>query len=274
MIYTDAPTTVVLGATNITSSSLLAQCNITDLDGVSGTCVVKDTSGTMIHQSVIGADVLIQNLTPNTTYILEITGTANKKNSDGTLTSTPIHQVKNIQTIDVAPIDHPESLILPTLTIGTTKVSFAGGSVTDTDNPSGFLTNIQYIVHDGSGNTVNPTQLIPNSLYTYTIQYDTKNGANGQTVTKTSAVVSFRTLALSTPPAPTFSVDDDINTINWNGQVSSDYEVSFDNGKTYSAVPTNFGSGVVAVWLRKKAVLNVSNPSPVQILTFTQNNTP
>lgn len=117
MSYTDAPTTILLDATNITSSSLLAQCNITDLDGVSGTCVVKDPSGTIVHQSQIGADVSIQNLLPNTIYTLEVTGTANKKNPDGTLIPQQIDKTTTVQTTALpTPLDPTVSFMSSSVT--------------------------------------------------------------------------------------------------------------------------------------------------------------
>lgn len=99
----DSPATIALDATNITTTSLLAKCGITDADGATGTCTLKKSDGTVVSSWSIGVDKSITGLTPDTTYILMINGTA----KDGkTKVDTPISQNKNIKTLaDVVPPD-------------------------------------------------------------------------------------------------------------------------------------------------------------------------
>lgn len=368
-ISADAPTTITLDATDITTSSLLAQCNITDADGASGTCILKDASGNTIKIWTIGTDTPISGLLPNTSYTLQLTGLAITKNPNGTLSQKQIQQTKTIQTKDaentpptsvkftqsiepvvwnitpsqviatvscvddgwagnctysmvssdfaVTPqgqitvqntqisgwvyqilmvatdkkgatyeysvsivvkknlIDHADEFTPPTLTPGKTSIEITWGSVSDADN-SGSVTPT-YTVKDALGNTVDKNTLKPNTPYTVSASYSTKNGETGQMVDKNVIVGNVTTLDLDTPPAPSVQIDDSSNTIsNWNGIDPSLYEMSLDGGKiwTASSVGQNFGTGNVDVLLRKKAIGWVSYAGSIQKLVFTQDNTP
>jgi hypothetical protein len=94
----DNPTTVTLDVVNITTTSILAKCGITDIDGATGICTLKKADGTVVSTWTIGSDKSITGLTPDTMYVLTVSGTAQKKNPDNTLTAVPVNQIKNFKT--------------------------------------------------------------------------------------------------------------------------------------------------------------------------------
>lgn len=68
--------------------------------------------------------------------------------------------VNIIITAPVVAVDTPESITYPTLNITHTEVIFAGGVITDPDNPGGFNSSITYIVKDDNGNIVAANALV------------------------------------------------------------------------------------------------------------------
>lgn len=134
----DSPATVTLDATNITTTSLLAKCGITDADGATGTCTLKKSDGTVVSSWSIGADKSITGLTPDTTYILMINGTA----KDGkTKANTPVSQNKNVKTLaetvppaDPAPVSAPIGTITVGDNLGNTPIEVNFPVVSDTLN--------------------------------------------------------------------------------------------------------------------------------------------
>lgn len=97
-------------------------------------------------------------------------------------------------TESVVPTDHAEVVTLPTPTITATGITFAGGSVTDADNPGGFVPTISYIIKDASNNTVSASALTPNTAYTWQMSYATYDGATNTLTVKTTAKNNFTTL--------------------------------------------------------------------------------
>ena len=52
----DAVTTITLDANSVTTNSLIAACNIVDLDGATGACVLRTKTGVLIQSWAIGAN--------------------------------------------------------------------------------------------------------------------------------------------------------------------------------------------------------------------------
>ena len=131
--------------------------------------------------------------------------TANQAQNGSYAAATASYQV-TISQVPVTPTDSPESITYPTLTITQTSVAFAGGNITDANNPGGFNPSITYIVKASGGAVVAANALTANTSYTYQMQYNTYDGATGLLVTgKLSPAQAFTTLAVVLPPntAPT-----------------------------------------------------------------------
>lgn len=136
-------------------------------------------------------------------------------------------------------VDHAESVTLPTLSITATAITFAGGSVTDSDNPSGFTSTVSYIVRNMSNAVVAANSLTPNTAYTWEMQYTTYNGASNTLVTKTTAKQSFTTLALADTTAPSLTSSATLSASNIGTSVS--HTLTFDeaiNTVSVGALPT------------------------------------
>ncbi|MBX9809186.1 hypothetical protein K2X92_02230 [Candidatus Gracilibacteria bacterium] len=100
----DSPTTIVLEAKNITTNSILAACNIIDLDGVTGTCSISGGPGARSWN--IGSDEPITGLEEDTQYTLRIVGTKVINNPDNTKTNVSIDETvvfKTKLTTDTTP---------------------------------------------------------------------------------------------------------------------------------------------------------------------------
>lgn len=93
-------------------------------------------------------------------------------------------------------VDTPAEPTLPTPTITTNSITFAGGNVNDVDAASGFNYNISYIIKDTSGNIVPANSLSPATQYTWTMQYNAWNKAtNSLIVNEKTTPQAFTTLA-------------------------------------------------------------------------------
>lgn len=111
--------------------------------------------------------------------------------TDGTTNSSPA--TVNM-TVSAGLVDHAEVVTLPTPTITATGITFAGGSVTDVDNPGGYMPIISYIVTDASNNTVSASSLTPNTAYAWQMSYATYDGATNTLTVKKTAKQNFTTL--------------------------------------------------------------------------------
>lgn len=98
-IASDAPARVTLDATTITTHSLLAKCGISDADGATGACTLRDVNNTVVASWIIGADRPITGLTPGATYTLALVGTANRRNADNTLSTVGINRLLVVTTL-------------------------------------------------------------------------------------------------------------------------------------------------------------------------------
>ena len=111
----DNSTAIILDATDITTTSLLAKCDIKDIDGATGICTLKKADGTVVSTWDIGVDKAITGLTPNTAYTLDVVGTA-KNGSNGV--TNPINRSKNVQTNAEAWVTPTLPATLPAINVG------------------------------------------------------------------------------------------------------------------------------------------------------------
>jgi hypothetical protein len=117
----DSPTTIQLDVTGITTNSANLLCNLVDLDGVTGTCTVidLDSNNSVVYSGPITPTVVALTLKPDRNYQAQVSGTAQKKNPDNSLTAVPVNQVKNFKTnAEVAPDPAPVSAPIGTITVG------------------------------------------------------------------------------------------------------------------------------------------------------------
>jgi hypothetical protein len=105
----DAPTEIILEATNITSIDFLAKCNIKDLDGASGMCYLREkTTNTLIDSWSIGANKSITRLKPNTEYTLVVTGSSKNNRTKQTSDIQELREFKTLETPNTAPTANPD----------------------------------------------------------------------------------------------------------------------------------------------------------------------
>ncbi len=139
LLAKDSPTTVTLNTTAVTTNSALAACNITDLDGATGTCTLRNKStGALVASWTIGANHPLTGLTPSTTYTLAVMGTKNILNPDNTISPFSVQELRDFTT-DAAGIDSPTTVTLDITNI-TTNSALAHCNITDLDGAQGTCT--------------------------------------------------------------------------------------------------------------------------------------
>jgi uncharacterized protein YjdB len=224
----DAITTTTLNASNITVNSVIAQCNITDLDGTTGTCAL--TGGTGATTWPIWADKSLTWLTPNTPYTITLTGTKQVKNRDGSLTSVPVTQTINFTTT---------ALTVPT-------ASFASASLTKLTGDSSFTQTLTtnspgaviYTSSNPSTATVNPTtgEVVLGSAWSATIT------ATQAAVGIYAATTATYTVTLN--PAPV----DSLESLTYPTITATQTSVSFSGGAITDANnPVGFNPSITYV---------------------------
>lgn len=214
----DNPTTITLDATNITSSSILAKCNITDLEGASGTCTISGGPGATSW--TIGSDRTISGLSPNTTYTISVVGYVYILEKDGTLTRKDISESKSFTTLppaNTAPIGTADTA---NTTANTPVVISVLDNDTDAEN------NTLSIGSFGQGSHGTVTQVGS------TLRYTPANGYSGSDTF--TYIVSDSNLS-SSPVTVTVNTAAPINVPGTIGSPSLD-------SKTHNAINTTPGS--------------------------------
>lgn len=120
----DAPTTINLEAGDITTNSILAKCNIKDLDGAVGVCTIRTKAGALIQSWTIWEDKRITGLLPGAQYTLAIVeGSAGERQTNNSLNKKSINQLKDFTTV---------ALTIPNVSFGGAVTGIVWGTHTRT----------------------------------------------------------------------------------------------------------------------------------------------
>jgi hypothetical protein len=238
----DSPTTIVLGISNLTTSSVLAACNIIDLDGATGTCTL---SGWPWATSwAIWADKSLTELSDGITYTLTVDGIKKVKNANNTLTDVVVHQVVTFTTIESSDTT-PDAFTFTSQTGSqrSATVDSASVNITGINQPTSVSVTNWLVSINGGAFVTSGTISNGQSLVTRVTTSDSYNTPTTATVTVgwVNSTFTATTLANGTPTLPVVS---DVNVIvgtAWSVVLPVGSDTAWDT-LTYSlwTLPTGF----------------------------------